>query len=297
MTVHGELPPDVAAVVEPLLGHSPTSARVLQGGLTSTVWWCETASGQPVVVKQLAELHDAGALWEGEILAMNAIDRPDVPAVVGHNDVTRIIVMTALPGDRLATATDLRPRLGALAAWMTELHAGPTPALQPWRRWGPDAARRPAQTSRPELWDQFAAAYAAIDAPPWNEPAHTCLLHRDLHPLNVLWDNNEIAAVVDWANACIGHPYADLAHLRWNLAVLVDQEAADDVVELYRQHGGLGESYDPRWDLQEVNSLGDSGPELAIGTQAWHDAGRRDLTKALVLERTEAFLAAALDRL
>lgn len=37
------------------------------------------------------------------------------------------------------------------------------------------------------------------------------LLHMDYHPENVLCDDVSITAVIDWANVCIGPPFADLA--------------------------------------------------------------------------------------
>ncbi len=37
------------------------------------------------------------------------------------------------------------------------------------------------------------------------------LLHLDYHPLNVLIGANEVTAVLDWANASVGDPRADLA--------------------------------------------------------------------------------------
>jgi aminoglycoside phosphotransferase (APT) family kinase protein len=42
------------------------------------------------------------------------------------------------------------------------------------------------------------------------------LLHLDLHPLNVLVDGNRISAVLDWENAAVGDPRADLART-WSL--------------------------------------------------------------------------------
>jgi hypothetical protein len=37
------------------------------------------------------------------------------------------------------------------------------------------------------------------------------LLHLDYHPLNVMTDNSALTAVLDWANAAVGDPRADVA--------------------------------------------------------------------------------------
>jgi hypothetical protein len=37
------------------------------------------------------------------------------------------------------------------------------------------------------------------------------LLHLDYHPLNVLIANGKVTAILDWANAGVGNPRADLA--------------------------------------------------------------------------------------
>lgn len=295
-----KLPETVKRFVEVTTSSVVESASELHGGLTSRVWLCGLADGSAVVAKRLAELLDANALLAGEVAALSALSsgafaRNDVPQLLGYDETERLIVMTGMPGERVVTANEVRQRVRAMAEWLVALHAiSPPPALQSWRRWGPEVARRPSITERPEIWDRFTQAWDRIDHPPWEALRHQRLLHRDLHPLNVLWQDETIAAVVDWANACIGHPHADLAHLRWNLAVLVDQSAADQLVHSYRDLGGLPDSYDPRWDLQEVNSLGGVGADLEVGNQAWLDAGRHDLDHAAVLRATENFVETAL---
>ena len=37
------------------------------------------------------------------------------------------------------------------------------------------------------------------------------LLHGDFWPENIIWNNNDIAAVLDWEDAAIGDPVSDLA--------------------------------------------------------------------------------------
>jgi aminoglycoside phosphotransferase (APT) family kinase protein len=49
---------------------------------------------------------------------------------------------------------------------------------------------------------------AALDGPvPSDERV---FIHRDFHPGNVLWRDGEVTGVVDWVNASIGSPWADV---------------------------------------------------------------------------------------
>jgi Ser/Thr protein kinase RdoA (MazF antagonist) len=50
-------------------------------------------------------------------------------------------------------------------------------------------------------------------------------LHRDYHPGNLLWNDGSLSGIVDWAFSCRGPRGVDVAHTRWNLA-LVDIVAA-----------------------------------------------------------------------
>lgn len=64
------------------------------------------------------------------------------------------------------------------------------------------------------------------DAPPdkvlrWlheNVPSQdgsVCLLHGDYRPKNILWRENQIAGIIDWAFVDIGDPYYDLSIINW----------------------------------------------------------------------------------
>ncbi|NIS35883.1 MAG: phosphotransferase, partial [Actinobacteria bacterium] len=49
---------------------------------------------------------------------------------------------------------------------------------------------------------------------PFPAPNPDALLHGDFWMGNVVWDGDEIAAVIDWEEACVGDPLADLAGAR-----------------------------------------------------------------------------------
>ncbi len=75
-----------------------------------------------------------------------------------------------------------------------------------------DEIEIPAWSGKQEVWE----ALKEIVLQP--EPSYTPkFIHRDFHPVNVLWKNNEVSGVVDWANGCLGHAGIDIGHCRWNL--------------------------------------------------------------------------------
>jgi aminoglycoside phosphotransferase (APT) family kinase protein len=74
-------------------------------------------------------------------------------------------------------------------------------------------------------------------------------VHRDYHPGNVLWDLGQPSGVVDWVNASIGSPWADVGHCRMNLAGELGQDAAEQFLALYRVAAGRDDDYHPYWDI------------------------------------------------
>jgi aminoglycoside phosphotransferase (APT) family kinase protein len=132
-----------------------------------------------------------------------------VPEVVARGawDERPVLVMGWNPGRMMLDEVRGRPwrayalgrQLGRVQARIHAVDApGGEPALErDWIGWaGPvDAA--------------LAARLAAIQR-------GRALLHLDLHPMNVLVAGGRISAVLDWANAAVGDPRADLART-WSL--------------------------------------------------------------------------------
>jgi aminoglycoside phosphotransferase (APT) family kinase protein len=116
----------------------------------------------------------------------------------------------------------------------------------------------------------------AVGPPPANE---ACLIHRDYHPGNTLWSRGRLVGVVDWNFASWGSPSVDLGHMRVNLATDLGPAWADEFLAAYRALTGF--EHHPWWDLA---AMVDVLPE-------W------DPEPGPEVDRLEAFVAAALDRL
>jgi aminoglycoside phosphotransferase (APT) family kinase protein len=74
-------------------------------------------------------------------------------------------------------------------------------------------------------------------------------IHRDFHPGNVLWQDRRVSGLVDWVNASVGCPWADVGHCRVNLASELGQPAVERFLDLYRAASGRDGEYHPYWDI------------------------------------------------
>jgi aminoglycoside phosphotransferase (APT) family kinase protein len=59
------------------------------------------------------------------------------------------------------------------------------------------------------------------------------LVHLDYCPGNILWENGNIAAVIDWEEAAYGDPAIDVAYCRMNLILDGLDQAADEFIQEY----------------------------------------------------------------
>jgi len=75
--------------------------------------------------------------------------------------------------------------------------------------------------------------------------------------------------VVDWANASLGAPEADVGHCRANLAGHLRPAVADDFLARWQALTGR-ESYHPYWDIvAEVGPADSYGDEPDPELDAW----------------------------
>ncbi|MCE7983477.1 MAG: phosphotransferase family protein [Caldilinea sp. CFX5] len=82
---------------------------------------------------------------------------------------------------------------------------------------------------------------------PQTNPA--ALLHGDFWPGNLLWHDGRLAAVIDWEDAAIGDPLADVGNSRLELLWALGAEAMTDFTEQYRRLTDLDWANLPYWDL------------------------------------------------
>jgi aminoglycoside phosphotransferase (APT) family kinase protein len=86
--------------------------------------------------------------------------------------------------------------------------------------------------------------------PLWPPPtSRTALLHGDFWPGNVLWTGDRITGVIDWADAVVGDPLADVSTLRLDLRFDAGPTASAAFTSRYAALTGVDLGPLPVWDL------------------------------------------------
>jgi aminoglycoside phosphotransferase (APT) family kinase protein len=194
-------PADILAT----LGISSVSAITpVLGGSDTAIWRVE--HGATVSALRVFRTEQAQT-FQREVAAMQAARQAKLPVPAIHAGGTwhdrPVLLLSWCPGVPLRDAIRRRPwnalALGvAFGRTQARIHQIPSPVEWPaqptdWIGWaGPNEYRL-----------QAALRQLARPTP--------TLLHLDYHPLNVLVDGRQITAVLDWANARIGDPRADVA--------------------------------------------------------------------------------------
>jgi aminoglycoside phosphotransferase (APT) family kinase protein len=84
---------------------------------------------------------------------------------------------------------------------------------------------------------------------PFPQRNASVLLHGDFWPGNVMWKAGRLVAVVDWEDAALGDPLADLAISRLDMLWFLGYEAMQRLTEEYQSMMPLDYSNLPYWDL------------------------------------------------
>ncbi len=226
------------------------------------------------------------ALAERESAILSALTGSDlpVPAPIGCLPGNGL-VMTFLPGEVALPAAPTGGWLDVMAQMLSRIHASGVNVPYRYRSWNGQRG-----TSAPDWWGDPALWSAALDATANLPERDTVFLHRDYHPVNLLWTDGHVTGVVDWINACMGPRGVDVAHCRLNLALMYGQVAAEGFLDAYTHHAP-GYEHDPRWDVDDALGMGREPTPYP----PWSDFGLTDLTTAAVRYRLEAFVQAALD--
>jgi aminoglycoside phosphotransferase (APT) family kinase protein len=116
---------------------------------------------------------------------------------------------------------------------------------------------------------------ALRDRWPPEPPVRAALLHGDFWPGNVLWDGDTVRGVVDWEDAAVGDPLADMGVTRLDVLWAYGQSAMEAFTSRYCELRDVDARQLPLWDL--VAALRPAG-ELSLWAQGWDELGRPDVT-------------------
>ncbi len=129
--------------------------------------------------------------------------------------------------------------------------------------------------------------------PARNEPA---LLHGDFWPGNVLWSEGRLVAVIDWEDAKLGDPLADLANSRLETLWAFGIGAMNDLTNHYRSMTRLDFTDLAYWDLCAALFSPSNFSEMAAG---WKEPpiGRSDVTAETMRQAHGFFVDQAFEQL
>ena len=236
----------------------------LAGASTATIWPVR-ADAEQVIVK----VYDLGI----EEIGADDVER-DARAM-------RAAAELGLTAPRLLAEDPLGERLGDPAIVMTRLAGEPRAHGRDdpdgWVDGLADVLIAVAQAGRPAQWlhDRRPWFHLPVEPPSWagdpgpwrsmNDMLAAPLpsgpigfIHRDFHPLNVVWDGGSPVGLVDWVNGCLGPIESDIACCRFNIASADDGLDGLALADRFLQRClDAGLTWHPLWDLEWLASAGD----------------------------------------
>jgi Ser/Thr protein kinase RdoA (MazF antagonist) len=209
-------------------------AKQIHGGMDTTIW--RVSRGPDTFALRLFR-EEAGRSAEREYAIIQAAAKAGVnlPRVVAFDtwNGRRAMLMEWCLGETLFQAIQIRPEetgnigylLGKAQAALHRIDIEiPALAGEEWvTRLGP---------VDPELRERLLG----------REQQPSRLLHLDFHPLNVMVHDGAIGCVLDWNNAALGDPRADVART-WAILNLVPMPPGKDRIDLQPYRSVLAENW------------------------------------------------------
>lgn len=302
------LPPEAARWVERAVGGGArvVSAEPLAGATSSLLHAVAVEYGGrrvEVVLRRFVDAewlraepdlarHEAASLMKAALAGVTA-----APRLLAYDERGEECGAPATLMTRLAGRVELEPR--DVDAWLRGLAEAVLPFHEieagdyPWSYFpyvNHLSEFEPPRWSRfPRHWERV---FEVVEGP--RPKVRECFIHRDYHPNNVLWQDERVAGVVDWVNACRGAAGFDVAWCRLNLAQLRGVGEADAFLRAYESCAGARFEYQPYWDLMALVELLPGPPGVYEG---WRAHGVQHLDDALMRERADDYLLSLVARL
>ena len=192
------------------------------------------------------------------------------------------VLMTFLYGTVRLTSDDRSGWLTEMAGTLAMIHSVPARDI-PWTYFSftdEKALGVPKWAKRPDLWKE--AIRIRNEGPPDEE---SVFLHRDYHPVNLLWNGDQVVGIVDWVNACAGPAGIDVAHCCTNLAFIHGPTAVSAFRQAYQEASGKRYVYHPYWDVDTIMDWAMPAPEFY---PPWGEYGIRNPGQQALFDRHEA---------
>ena len=295
----GELPDRVRTWAEASAQYPVVDATPIGGGITRTKWVLQLAEGDPLVLRwadpqvwgETGREHVRREALACRLLAGSALPVPRLVAsdLDGSEAGGPANLMTWLPGrvrlEGLGPAGITTLADVAVAVHREVVPVPDRPPVFAFR--GAMAPEVPGWARSPGLWRQAIDVWAAgSPATPYG------LMHRDFHFGNLLWVDDAITGLVDWAETSWGPADLDVAHLCADFAMLHTTVEAETFRTAYVRQGGLLDP-DPHaarfWMVSDILGFLPDPAHILAGMTT-----RPDLTPEAVRQGLEDLLAVTL---
>lgn len=269
-------------------------SMILLPGSTSSILYEVETDNSTLVLRQFDNmewLSEEPDLVQHEVVSLQhaSANGLPVPSLIAFDETGEAsglpsVLMTKVEGKVEILPDDFNKWTDGLAEILAEIHRITADDF-PWvyeSYTNRDEVKIPEWTKKPDKW-QTAFYRLHAEKPEF----HETFIHRDFHPTNVLWLDDEVSGVVDWPNACRGPAGIDVGHCRVNLALLYNVEVADLFLTAYEKHAGSSFTYNSYWDIVSAFDILEGPPTVYSG---WAAFGVTGLTDTMMEVRLDAFV-------
>lgn len=140
-----------------------------------------------------------------------------------------------------------------------------------------------------DIWDVLQNRLPMVSLNP------SIFLHGDFWLGNILWEDGELAAIIDWEDTNRSNPLADLAISRLSMLWAFGSDGMSQFTRHYQTClPQIDMTHLPYWDLFAAFQTPDNFPEWANG---WIDYDRSDVTRQTMLDGYHEFVELALQQI
>ena len=244
----------------------------LAGGISSEAYAINLARGGRLVLRlhtNAERVAKEPGIAAREAYSLQLAAAMDIPAprliavdLDGSHAGVPTVLMTHLPGSPQLDRPPTDSQLGQVAQLAAAIHeaAAEEHPYQYSTYVDLENTEPPAWSETPATWER--AIELARQPPPATDQV---FVHRDFHPGNILWQDDQLTGIVDWVDAGRGPADVDAGHCRLNMVQLWGATTSDAFAAAYQTATG---ALDPHWDLVSfLEVLGDDfqvpGPRQA----------------------------------
>lgn len=272
----------------------------LKGGVSAQVTAFELELPDGRTERLIARRHGAADLKRNPRIAVDeyrllqlleaagvAAPRPRYLDAGGEIFSTPCLVVHYIDGHPAPTAAGEEEVVGQLATVLAEIHRVDRSRADFLRRWVDLQAALPDRRLDEPANERRMRNFLDSARPQPRRNPHV-LLHGGFWPGNTLWKDGRLVGVIDWEDAAIGDPLADVANARLELLWVLGSGAMEEFTRRYESLAPAVDFTDlPYWDLW-------ADLRLAGRVTEW---GLDDATVRAMRAGHEAFVSQALKKL